>query len=105
MEPRDAGKDGTARPAVGHATLRLGENGAFDWTSGCHGLTGEYVVRGDTIELTRGHAIDSERVCSPETDTQDQALFAVLERGMAVQRVGDRLVLSSGPYRLTLRAG
>jgi len=98
-------KDGLVRAGVGETALRLAHGGAFDWQSGCHRLTGKYIVSVDQITLTRSSARDAPGACSPEAEEQSRALETLMRHGIAAERTGDMLALSSPPYRLVFRAG
>ncbi len=85
------------------ATLRLTADGTFVGGTGCRGLSGEYIITGDTVQFT---SFGADGECPTDLQWQDSQVISVLEGGFTADIEGGRLtVSSSGGEGLSYRAG
>lgn len=92
-----------ATPAEGEpATLELRSDSTFTGSTGCRGLTGTFVIRGDEILATR---MSADGRCPADLADQDGHVVGVLGDGFTVAIEGDRLtVTATGNVGLSYRA-
>lgn len=92
----------STHPAAEPATLVFSGDDTFVGGTGCRQLSGQFVVSGDTVQITSFRA-DGD--CGADVASQDGQVISALEGGFTVQIEGDRLTLTgSGGDGLSYRA-
>lgn len=99
----DALVDGDAVSSVGGgpATLELTGDGRMAGSTGCRTFTGEWVARGDEIQVT---SLAMEGECAPGLEAQDGHVIGVLSRFTATVDGGTLTLASGGGQGLVYRA-
>lgn len=82
----------TASSTVGEARLELRSDGTFTGSTGCRGLTGRYIIYGDSVQVTE-MAADGD--CPPELADQDGRVIGVIEGPFTVAIEGSTLTITS----------
>lgn len=79
------------------AFLEFHDDGTLAGSTSCRRLEGEWVLQGATVQVPTLAAIDDPTagVCSPESESLDGAIIAVVESGMMVEIDGNRLTLTA----------
>jgi heat shock protein HslJ len=86
------------------ATLRLGDDGTIEGSTGCRPFSGTYVVTGDTVAVTE--LAMGDVVCPPQLGDQDSHVVTVLGDGFIPAIERERLTLESmGGLGLAYQAG
>jgi heat shock protein HslJ len=73
------GPDGAVSPAIGEATLLLGEDGTISGSTGCNRFSGGYELDGTT--LTAGPLATTRMACEEALMDQERAVLDVLDAG------------------------
>jgi heat shock protein HslJ len=81
-----------ASSTAGEARLELRSDGTFAGSTGCRGLSGRYMVYGDTVQVIEMGADDE---CPPELSDQDGRVIGVIEGPFTVAIEGDMLTITS----------
>lgn len=85
--------DGDATSSTaGDARLELRSDGTFVGSTGCRGLTGRYLVYGDTVQVTE---MGAEGECPAALSDQDSSVIGVIEGPFTVAIEGDMLTITS----------
>lgn len=84
-------------PGMDDAFIEFHDDGTLAGSTSCRRLEGEWVLQGATVQVPTLAAIDDPTVgvCAPESEALDGAIIAVVESGMTVEIVGNRLTLTA----------